>query len=283
MFFETSISLNLKSYFFKIIMSKLLSKLLVCILLPVSVSAFAWGLTGHRIVAQIAENHLTSRAQRQIHKILGEKSMVYWANWPDFIKSDTTGVWKPTFIWHFVDIESAPNLDAFRKALEAEAGPNLYTQVQWLQQKIKDKNTTETDRRTDLIFLIHLLGDAAQPLHVGHKEDLGGNKIQVTYFGRKTNLHSVWDTALIDSQKYSYSEYAKLLDVKTRKEVKQIQQGTLVDWLFQSNQLAANIYANTPNGSELGYDYDYKYIGKVETQLLDGGLRLAKVLNDLFA
>jgi len=32
---------------------------------------------------------------------------------------------------------------------------------------------------------------------VGFAEDRGGNKIEVRFNGRKENLHSLWDTALI--------------------------------------------------------------------------------------
>jgi hypothetical protein len=90
------------------------------------------------------------------------------------------------------------------------------------------------------------MGDLAQPLHVGRAEDLGGNKINVTYFGDKTNLHSVWDGKLVDSQKYSYTEYSKLLDIKSKEEVAQIQSGTLEDWLYDSHKIANKIYAQTP-------------------------------------
>jgi hypothetical protein len=107
-----------------------------------------------------------------------------------------------------------------------QAGPSLYTQVNTLSSQIKDEKTSAKDRKIALIFLIHIMGDLAQPLHVGRAEDLGGNKINVTYFGDKTNLHSVWDGKLVDSQKYSYTEYSKLLDIKSKEEVAQIQSGT---------------------------------------------------------
>lgn len=263
-------------------MKSIYTKMLLLLLISSSIYSYAWGLTGHRIIAEIAENHLSGKARREIKKIMGEERLAYWANWPDFIKSDSTGAWKQASAWHYVNIDPQTDLKAFEQNLKAQSGANLYSQIKTLSAQIKDEKTSEKDRKIALIFLIHIMGDLAQPLHVGRAEDLGGNKINVTYFGDKTNLHSVWDNKLVDSQKYSYTEYAKLLDIKSKNEVKQIQSGTLENWLYDSHQIANKIYAQTPNDSKLSYDYQYKFNDTLERQLLYGGLRLAKVLNDLF-
>ncbi|ASW73456.1 S1/P1 Nuclease [Chryseobacterium piperi] len=263
-------------------MKSICSKILILAFIASSLYSYAWGLTGHRIIAEIAENHLSGKARREIRKIMGQERLAYWANWPDFIKSDTTGVWKQASAWHYVNIEPQADFKTFERNLKAQAGPSLYSQVKTLSAQVKDKNTLEKDRKIALIFLIHIMGDLAQPLHVGRADDLGGNKINVTYFGDKTNLHSVWDGKLVDSQKYSYTEYSALLDIKTKDEVKQIQYGTLEDWLYDSHKIANRIYAQTPDGSKLSYDYQYKFNDTLERQLLYGGLRLAKLLNDLF-
>ncbi|KQK25678.1 S1/P1 nuclease [Chryseobacterium aquaticum] len=263
-------------------MKSIYSKILLLLMMSSSVYSFAWGLTGHRVIAEIAENHLSGKARREIKKMMGQERLAYWANWPDFIKSDTTGVWKQTSAWHYVNIDPQTDLAAFEKNLKAQSGASLYSQIKTLSAQIKDEKTSEKDRKIALIFLIHMMGDLSQPMHTGRSEDLGGNKINVTYFGEKTNLHSVWDGKLVDSQKYSYTEYAKLLDIKSKDEVEQIQSGTLENWLYDSHQIANKIYAQTPNDSKLGYDYQYKFNDTMERQLLYGGLRLAKLLNDLF-
>ena len=263
-------------------MKSIYSKILILAFISSSLYSYAWGLTGHRVIADIAENHLSRKAKREIKKIMGKERLAYWANWPDFIKSDTTGVWKQASSWHYVNIDPQTDFKNFDQNLKLQAGPSLYTQVNTLSSQIKDKNTSEKDRKIALIFLIHIMGDLAQPLHVGRAEDLGGNKINVTYFGDKTNLHSVWDGKLVDSQKYSYTEYSKLLDIKSKEEVAQIQSGTLEDWLYDSHKIANKIYAQTPNDSKLSYDYQYKFNDTLERQLLYGGLRLAKLLNELF-
>ena len=129
--------------------------------------------------------------------------------------------------------------------------------------------------------MIHLAGDAAQPMHVGRFEDLGGNRIKLNYFGASTNLHSLWDSKMVDFGKYSYTEYARVLDVKSKEEVKTIQLGTLEDWLYDSQKAANRIYANSKPDSNYSYDYNYKFQPLVERQLLYGGLRLAKILNEV--
>ncbi|GAA6030918.1 hypothetical protein JCM8097_008935 [Rhodosporidiobolus ruineniae] len=45
-------------------------------------------------------------------------------------------------------------------------------------------------------FLIHFLGDVHQPMHLTGRER-GGNGDPVTWDGRRTNLHSLWDGLLI--------------------------------------------------------------------------------------
>mgnify|MGYP002354243211 CR=1 FL=1 len=236
-------------------MTKIFSKLLIVAGMVSSVYSFAWGLTGHRVIAEIAENHLNCRARHQIKKLLGKEKMAYWANWPDFIKSDTTGVWKEASAWHYINIDPQPDFASFAKAVETQKQPNLYNQIPVLAAKIKDKKQPLKERKTALIFLIHLMGDLSQPMHTGRAGDLGGNRIKVTFFGQPTNLHAVWDEKLIDSKKYSYSEYAKLLDIKSREERKQIQTGTLTDWLYDSHKIANKVYRETPDGSALGYNY----------------------------
>ena len=242
---------------------------------------YSWGTTGHRVIADIAENHLSAKAKRNLKKMIGDQKLAYWANWPDQIKADTTGVWKPTERWHYVNVNPQPNIKQFSDSLKAQQGPNIYTQNKILSEQIKDKKTPAQDREIALRFLIHLVGDAAQPLHVGRYEDLGGNKIKINYFGLPTNLHALWDSKIVDFEKYSYTEYTRVLDVKSKQEVKTIQLGTLEDWLYDSQKAANRIYANSVAESNYSYDYNYKFQPLIERQLLYGGLRLAKILNEI--
>ena len=120
-----------------------------------------------------------------------------------------------------------------------------------------------------------------QPMHTGREEDLGGNLIKIQFFKKDTNLHSLWDSGLIDNTKYSYTEYARVLDVKSKEEIKQIQSGSLEDWFYESHQAANQLYASVKPGENYSYDYQQQYNALLERQLLHAGLRLAKILNEV--
>lgn len=240
--------------------------------------AFCWGLTGHRVVAEIAENHLSKKAKKELRKLIGRETLAWWANWPDFIKSDSA--WRHASPWHYVDVAGHISKDSFVVALKNLPGKTLYTQIPAMIAQLKDKSQSIEQRRTALAFLVHLIGDLHQPLHVGRQEDEGGNKIVVYWFNDKTNLHSVWDTYLINNQQYSYTEYARLLDIAGKEQVETWQNSSLDDWFYESHQLSDIIYDSTPAESKLSYNYNFKFAQMLNEQLLKGGLRLAKVLND---
>src|SRR5436305_1737776 len=42
--------------------------------------------------------------------------------------------------------------------------------------------------------------------------DHGGNEVKVTWFGKPTNLHAVWDSSIVDEEQLSFSELAAKLE-----------------------------------------------------------------------
>jgi hypothetical protein len=243
--------------------------------------SFAWGTTGHRVVVEIAENHLSCKAKRQIKKIIGKQPLAYWANWGDFIKSNPD--WKHADSWHYLNFPQGLSRPDFDKSLENSTDVNLYKRALIIMEDLKNhKNLSLEKKQENLYFLIHMLGDAHQPMHIGREEDLGGNKVEVEWFRSKTNIHSVWDSKIIDFQNYSYTEYAEVLDHHSKKYNKALVEGSFEDWLYDSYQKTENIYANVKNGDQLSFTYNYQNIATIEEQLLKAGLRLAKVLNEVF-
>ena len=238
---------------------------------------YGWGVTGHRTVAEIAESHLTGKAKKELKKLIGKETLAWWSNWPDFIKSDSN--WNHASPWHYVDLPGHMEKDRFIRELRELPGKNLFTQMQAMMAELKDKSLPLEKRRIALAFLVHLVGDLHQPLHVGRDEDDGGNKIVVYWFDKKTNLHSVWDTHLIDFQQYSYTEYARLLNIAGQAQVKSWQSGNLEDWFYESHQLSDIIYDGAAPESKLGYRYNFQFKKMLDEQLLKGGIRLAALLN----
>ena len=260
--------------------TRILKKIFIAVFFILGIAEVsAWGVTGHRVVAEIAENHLTNRAKRKLKKLIGKQKLAYWANWPDNVRNSPE--WKNTSTWHYVNIPPQETKEQFIEQLKNNNKPNIYTAIQNAKGIIVDKNTPDADREIYLRFLVHFLGDMMQPMHTGREEDLGGNLIKIQFFKKDTNLHSLWDSGLIDNTKYSYTEYARVLDVKSKEEINQIQSGSLEDWLYESHQAANQLYASVKPGENYSYDYQQQYNALLERQLLHAGLRLAKILNEV--
>lgn len=66
-------------------------------------------------------------------------------------------------------------------------------------------------------FLVHYMGDIHQPLHVGYAHDRGGNNVNVKFFGKTKNLHSIWDSGLItESRKTKEQIYQEVMNYISR-------------------------------------------------------------------
>lgn len=257
-------------------------KIILAILIFAPLYSFCWGVTGHRVVAEIAQRHLSGKAKKELKKLIGRESLQQWANWPDFIKSDTTHVWDMASKWHYVNIAGDLPKDEFLNKLKNLQGENLYTQIKAMAAQLKDKMLSQEKRQIALRFLIHFVGDLHQPLHVGREEDKGGNDIKVSWFDKQTNLHSVWDGSLVDFQQYSYTEYAHYLDIAATDVVKVWKQSSLEEWFYESYSLANKVYASVPADGKLGFRYNYIFQKDLDLQLLKGGVRLAELINKAF-
>ncbi|MAZ72971.1 MAG: S1/P1 Nuclease [Flavobacteriaceae bacterium] len=236
-----------------------------------------WGRTGHRATGEIAEKHLSKKAKKAIDKLLQGASLALVSNYGDAIKSDSA--YRKYGPWHYVNFPFNSTYEATEKSEKGD----LYVAINSCVSVLKDKNATQEEKVFYLKMLIHFMGDLHQPLHVGLAEDKGGNDFQVRWFNKGTNLHTVWDSKMLDSYKMSYTELAKNTTQLSKKELKTIQQGTVKDWMYESRALCKTIYATTQVGDKLGYRYMYDYVDIARMQLQKGGIRLAVLLNEIFA
>ncbi len=132
-----------------------------------------------------------------------------------------------------------------------------------------------------LKLLVHLFGDLHQPLHVGRAEDRGGNDIKVTWHYKKSNLHRVWDTQMIESWNMSYTELGQNIGTLSKGQVQSIEEGTfLTGCMIHGNWSKASM--SRVEDDKLGYRYSYNNFGTVMEQLQKAGIRLASVLNDIY-
>jgi len=243
--------------------------------------SMAWGVLGHRIVGQIADSYLTKNTKREIFKILGNESVAIASNWPDFIKSDPA--YKYLDVWHYINLKPGLNETDLKNYLATDTVTDAYTKINWLTAQLKNKDLEQEKKVLYLHLLIHIVGDIHQPLHIGRAEDRGGNGVKVNWFKEPSNLHTVWDSKLIDFQQLSYTEYATSINYITKALRKEWQAEPVGDWIWQSYQQAEKIYADIKPDANLSYDYNFKFIGVVNQQLLKGGVHLAGLLNDIFS
>ena len=237
----------------------------------------AWGQKGHDVTCEIAERHLDCRARKAVKKLLEGKSMVYWSNWLD--NASHTPEYAYTKTWHYKNIDAGV---AYEDA-ELEPKGDVVTAIHKQLELLKDKASSTDSKRLALKMLIHLVGDLHQPMHMGHKSDLGGNQWKVLFFGKERNLHGIWDSDVLEGgHKWSYEEWATEVDVLNRKQRKEICRGTLDDWGRETFAVATEVYNCTPINSKLSYDYQARWIPVIEQQLLKGGIRLAYLLNGVF-
>lgn len=258
---------------------KKLAFILVIIYLPLQ--SMAWGTQGHRIAGQIADSYLSPKARKAIEAILGNESIAMASNWADFIKSDPA--YNYLYNWHFIDLDKSYTYPELQAYLKQDNAVDAYTKLEFLISELKKKDLDKDKKLLYLRMLIHIVEDVHQPLHTGHTEDKGGNDIKVTWFNNSTNLHSVWDSQLIDFQQLSYTEYTAAINHTTAAERAEWQKAPISKWLFESNQIAEKLYSETKTGDALnGYKYNFSHIDTLNRQLLKAGVRLAGVLNDIF-
>lgn len=285
-------------------MKKLILLLPILAMLCIQTKAFAWGQTGHRVVAEVCMRNLNPEAKRAIKRILKEDLLSEVSTWADYVKSEDECDFARS--WHYINIDPNESLD--QVMLEANKDTNINNVVEAIMlmtkvlegekksiskfQSILKKNNAsllnESLDATALALLIHFMGDLHQPLHVGKAEDKGGNDVKVKFFWENRNLHSVWDSGIIDEEQLSFTEFADYVGGQSQKEVNEINNGSVLDWTAESFKYRLEIYEDLEKRSdgdekpELSYDYQHDYLPLVKQRLLEAGLRSAYLLNEIF-
>ena len=234
----------------------------------------AWGKTGHRVTGEVAEMHLTEKTRFEIKQILQDPSLAIASTWademrphPDFQKYSS---------WHYANM---PLNKKYSEHPQSKKG-DIVQAIKICKLKLKDSNVSNEEKAFHLRFLVHLVGDIHQPLHVGKGDDRGGNDIKVKWFGKDTNLHRVWDTEMINTYMMSYTEFTAHLNEIF--DSSKIEMRSEDQWVDETQKLVIDVYANVKNGDSLGYDYVYENFDIVKSQLFVAGVRLAQTLNDIF-
>lgn len=267
-------------------MKKIIAVLLLLIL-P-STQSFAWGFKGHRIVGDIARNHLTPTARQNLIALLGNDDLAAISTWADEVRPQ-----RPEAAgWHYVDIpKNAAGFSEERDCYRPDdKHPNtkedhhncVVDRILMFQKVLADKNTAQADRVEALKWVVHFIGDIHQPLHA-IEDGRGGNDIHVSEFGSTQcgkypcNLHYLWDSDLIEHTGRSEQDYVTYLE--QRITAKKMQAGgTPESWANESLGLARQVWIN--DGGSVDEAYYRTNIGIVDERLALAGLRLAATLNE---
>jgi hypothetical protein len=177
-----------------------MTRFLVCLLaalLPVS-TALAWGPTGHRLVARLAESELEPAARAEIARLLrgeADPTLAGVANWADELRERDPDLGRRSSRWHYVNL--AEDDCAYRPAAHCPDGDCVIEAIRRQRALLADRRQPDAVRAQALKFLVHFVGDAHQPLHAGYARDRGGNTAQVRIDGKGSNLHRLWDGDIV--------------------------------------------------------------------------------------
>jgi S1/P1 Nuclease len=281
-------------------------------ILNYSSPASAWGERAHQTIGEIASRHLTPRTQQAVADILGVESIAFAAKWPDEMREEPEfAVFAP---YHILNMSTGVT---YATRPESEKDPkDAVTVLGKYPDLLKDPKVPRSVKMVALRYLIHVIADIHQPLHVGNRLDSGGNACKVeSKPGKIENLHGLWDREFVDDDMdqfralrtgkkfYRYNDYADDIlkfNALPAAELAKIRSGTYQDWINETRKLHPLVYPDTTPTEDSKREYcqrstdpknipvlsdAYKKLATstVQRQVLLAGLRTAEMLNQVFA
>jgi len=240
--------------------------------------AHGWGDKGHRIVAIIADAHLTEHSREEIRKLLPlETTLADAAVWPDEEGRRITDFDR----LHYVSIPDDTN--GYDQERDCKARDCMVEALNWFISVVADSKAPTNVRRIALRYVVHLVGDMHQPLHAGRRVDRNGTDITVSYRGQTNTLHLFWDIDLVEMVEGSIDEVAKALagSVSTEERTSW-QSGNPEAWTNESFKLSRSYAYNLGESTDLSDDYVAAALPVVRRRLVQAGVRLSWLLNNAF-
>ncbi|HJP98441.1 MAG TPA: S1/P1 nuclease [Rhodanobacteraceae bacterium] len=238
--------------------------------------AFAWGPLGHRVVARLAEAQLTPRAEAEVQRLLavrGKRYLDQVSNWADDLRDTDPDLYRRTARLHYVNFDSGDCI--YEPPRDCRNGECVVAAISKYSAILADRSNSPAERAQALAFVVHLVADVHQPLHAGYRHDAGGNDFQVRWHGRGTNLHRIWDSAMLDDAHRSTGQYTRRL-LAERTPV--ATGGTPAEWAEESCRIDRDggVY---PSGHFIDESYMQRERPIAERRLRQAGARLAALLN----
>ncbi|MFC3550860.1 S1/P1 nuclease [Lysobacter cavernae] len=258
----------------------LLTLLLALALVPGN--ALAWGRLGHRLVAALAWDELTPQTRRAIDALLAGESdptLPGIASWADELREHDPDLGKRSSKWHYVNI--AEDDCVYVQARHCPNGGDCVVEAIRTQTAIlADRDQPRTARLQALKFVVHFVGDVHQPLHAGYASDKGGNDVQVNLNGKGSNLHSLWDSGMLNAAGLDEAVWLQRLRALPLAVpmAREALPPASAEWAEASCQIAIRpgLY---PAKAVIGPDYLQTWRPVAEVQLRRGGAQLAATLN----
>lgn len=241
-------------------------------------SVMAWDGRGHSAIAYIAEKHLTKRAKANIEGYLNGRSIVYYAAWMDFNRTDPP--FDITRDWHVDYWTDAHRTDANGNAMP----PCSVSQIKRIVSEMSDlSKLSDSLINLNIRFLTHLVGDMHCPVHIDFPTS---RPMRVDAINRKNvKVHAMWDGMVIDVKHNNTSPklLADNLDIFSAEQIAAVQQGTPDDWHIENTAFSKQVIEMIPQSKKLTYDnYFNKAIKIAEDRITVAGYRLAAILNSIF-
>lgn len=265
-----------------------LALLAVACLLPAP--ARAWGAAGHRIVARVADELLDARTRAALREIAGDESLEDAATWLDRERQHLRATLRGSPGWHYDNrplCDPAVPLDAY--CADGQCASRAYARY---LARLADRGASREERLFALHVVVHLIGDAHQPLHAADHGDRGGNDVPVL-IGRRERpiaLHAAWDVELVKqaARRSSEEAFAARLVAERRGELAVLERGSFGDWIGESYGIAREyVYGRLPGFAcdalpagpvRLSAEYADGARRIVAERLARAGIRLAAVL-----
>ena len=232
------------------------------------------------MVARLALAHLSPPAAAKVREILGpDATLVSISSWADQVRNQR----RDTGPWHYIDIPiSQPHLDMAR---DCPKGDCVIVKIEEFRKVVADPAAAPVQRREALMFLVHFIGDMHQPLHCSDNKDRGGNEVRLDFYGRNTNLHSIWDSGLLTRMGVEDAEFAAFSKDLTDKRAKKWGKGTVRDWAEEAHKVSVKVVygklPKPPGGGQIKITPEYEKVADpvIRQQIEKAGARLAATLN----
>lgn len=256
-------------------MRTILPYLFIIILSFLSIQkTYAWGKTGHELVAEIAFHLLDEPTKKVVKDYLGSYSIEEAATWMDNERGNSYyNFMRP---WHYLDMDKG---EKYTPSEERNILSVLHSAITELRNRSVNR-MSEKDIKNRLLLIFHLVGDLHQPLHTGYAIDKGGNTINITSPYVSGNLHSIWDTQILEFKKVNLDTCINFYNSMSAEYVAQLKKINELKWMYESRSNLDRVYGFKDN--YMDKEYIDNNIEIIKKQLVIGGIRLASVLNELF-